>query len=279
MGALAYAQAHSNRVGYFSGYPITYGALIVGLLPSGLLYAYRRSSLLAAALAAASAALLILSESRSSWVAVTVMLVVVAIVQARAGNYRALRAIAAIVVILAALILGTSSLHRIVSEKLSPKVATTTSVTHRQWSYGYAIKAIDQRPFFGAEQPGFSALEAANRTNIGAIDNGYLSITVDMGLVGLLAAFIPIAVALRALARCMRLGVTPKYELSLALGIVGMAVVAIFYDSFYWAQLDLLLGAMGGLLSTRVSLIERRSRASARATVAIPDRRGHAAVA
>ncbi len=259
MGAAAYAQARSNRVGYFSGYPITYGALVVGLAPSALLYAYKRSRVLAASMAAGGAALLILSESRSSWVAVTVVLVLVAVLQARAGNYRALRAIATVVVILGALILGTSSLHRIVSEKLSSKVTTTTSVTHRQWSYGYAITAIGHRPFFGAQQPGFSALESANRTNIGAIDNGYLSISVDMGLVGLAAAFIPIAVALRALARCMRFGVTPRYELALTLGILGMAVVAIFYDSFYWAQLDLLLGAMGGLLSTRVSLITARS--------------------
>ena len=40
-------------------------------------------------------------------------------------------------------------------------------------------------------------------------------------------------------------------------GILGMAIVTIFYDSFYWAQMDLLLGAMGGVLSTRVARIAR----------------------
>lgn len=255
MGADAYIRSPSSRVGSFTGYPITYGGLVAGLLPCALLFAYGRSRLLAVGLAAASAALLIFSQSRSSWVAVTVMLIVVALLQARAGNYRALRAILAAVVILAALILGTSSLHKLVQEKLSSKIVTTQSVTHRQWSYSYAVHAIEQRPLFGAEVPGFSAQESVNKTNIGAIDNGYLSVTVDMGLVGLIAAFIPIAVALRALGRSMRFGVTPTYELALALGIVGMAVVAAFYDSFYWAQLDLLLGGMGGVLSTRVGRI------------------------
>jgi hypothetical protein len=257
MGADAYVQDPTNRIGYFSGYPITYGGLVVGLLPGALLFASERSRLLAAGIAAGSAALLIFSQSRSSWVAVTVMLLLAAVVQARAGNYRALRGIATVVVILSALILSTSSLSRIVGEKLSSKVATTTSVTHREWSYGYAFETIGKQPVFGAEEPGFSANESASKTTIGAIDNGYLSITVDMGLVGLLAAFIPIGVALRVLGRCLRLRATPTYELSLALGVVGIAIVTIFYDSFYWAQLDLLMAAMGGLLSTRLALIAR----------------------
>ncbi len=255
MGAIAYAQDPSNRIGYFTGYPITYGALVSGLLPGGLLFAYQRSRLLAIGVAAATAAMLIFSQSRSSWVAVTVMLMLTALIQARAGNYRALRAIAGGVVVLVALVLSTSSLHRLVEEKLSAKVATSSSVTHREFSYSNGIHAVGQRPLFGAEEPGRSARESASKTTIGAVDNGYLSVAEDMGLVGLIAALIPIGVAVRVLTRCLRFRVTPPYELSLALGIIGMAIVAAFYDSFYWAQLDLLLGAMGGVLSTRVSSI------------------------
>jgi O-Antigen ligase len=255
LAADAYIRNPSGRIGYFVGYPITYGALVAGLLPGGLLFAYRRSPLLAAGLAGASAAMLIFCQSRSSWVAVVVMLIVVALIQARSGNYRALRAIGAGVVVLTALIFSTSSLHRLVEEKLAAKQASSQSVTHREFSYSYGIHAVGQRPIFGAEEPGFSAKESETKTNIGAVDNGYLSVAVDMGLVGLIAAVIPIGVALRVLTRCLRLRVTPTYDLTLALGIVGMAVVAIFYDSFYWAQLDLLLGAMGGVLSTRVSRI------------------------
>jgi hypothetical protein len=255
MAADAYVKNPSGRIGYFVGYPITYGALVSGLLPGALLFAVRRSALLAGGLAAATAAMLIFCQSRSSWVAVVVMLIVVAVTQARAGNYRALRAIGAGIVVLTVLIFSTSSLHRLVEEKLAAKQASSQSVTHREFSYSYGIHELGLRPIFGAEEPGFSAKESATKTNIGAVDNGYLSVAADMGLVGLIAAIIPIGVALRVLTRCIRFRVTPTYDLSLAIGIVGMAVVAAFYDSFYWAQLDLLLGAMGGVLSTRVSSI------------------------
>ncbi len=252
LGADAYVKAPAHRVGYFVGYPITYGALVVGLLPAALLFAYERSRLLAGGLVAGCAALLIFSESRSSWVAATVMLIVAVVIQGRAGNFKALGAVIAAIVVLVGLIVGTGSLSKIVEQKLGPNIARTQSVTHRQWSYGYAFETIGKQPLFGAGAPGFSAEEAANRTSIGAIDNGYLSITVDMGFVGLIAALIPIAIALRVLGRCMRYGITPRFELALALGILGMAVVTIFYDSFYWAQIDLLFGAMGGVLSLRM---------------------------
>lgn len=255
LGMNAYLKAPSSRVGFFVGYPITYGALVVGLLPAALLFAYDRSRLLAVGVAAGSAALLIFSESRSSWIAILVVLLVVVLLQARAGNVRGLAAIVSALVVLATLILSTGSLHHIVEQRLNAKVATSDSVTHREWSYGYALQEIGKRPLFGAGAPGYSAREAANKTSIGAIDNGYLSISVDMGLIGLFAALIPIAVALWVLGLCLRLGVTPRYELALALGILGMAVVTIFYDSFYWPQIDLLLGAMGGVLSTRIARI------------------------
>jgi hypothetical protein len=198
--------------------------------------------------------LLIFSESRSSWVALTVMLVVVVLVQTRAANFRALAAVATITVILTALIVGTG-LHHVVEQKLSSKIETSQSVTHREFSYGYAVHAIGKEPVFGAGSPGFAAQESANKTTIGALDNGYLSISVDLGLIGLFAAIIPIAVALRVLGGCLRFGVTPQLELALALGVLGMAVVTIFYDSFYWAQIDLLMGAMAGVLSTRLTSI------------------------
>jgi O-antigen ligase len=255
LGLDAYQRAPSHRVGYFVGYPITYGALVMGLLPLAMLAVYRRSRLLAGGLAALSAVLLILSESRSSWVAATVVVVLAVLVQARAGNLRALGAFSAVVIVLAVLVTGTGSLHHIVEQKLSAKVETTSSVTHREWSYGYALETIGHAPLFGAGEPGFSAEESANRTSIGAIDNGYLSITVDMGLIGLLAAAFPIGLALVAVGRCLWFGVAPPEELALAFGIIAMAVVTAFYDSFYWGQIDLLLGGMSGVLSLRMAAI------------------------
>ncbi|MGH2903349.1 MAG: O-antigen ligase family protein [Solirubrobacteraceae bacterium] len=255
LGLNAYLSSPGNRVGYFTGYPITYGALIVGLLPATLLFAVRRSRLLAGAVVAGGAALLILSESRSSWVAVAVLLIIVVLVQARRGNVRTLAAVAVSALIVVGLVLGTGSLHKIVEQKLSSKVTSSQSFTHRAWSYGYALEQIAQRPLLGAGAPGFAGKEASDRTSIGAIDNGYLSISVDMGLLGLAGALVPILVALYVLLRCLYMGLAPPLELSLALGVIGIAVVTAFYDSFYWAQLDLLLGAMGGVLSVRVHRI------------------------
>src|SRR5205085_2606321 len=100
LGLYAYAKASGNRVGYFAGYPITYGALVVGLLPGALLFSYQRSRLLAGGVAAAAAALLIVSESRSSWVAAAVILILAVAIAVRAGNVRALGAVVASVAIL-----------------------------------------------------------------------------------------------------------------------------------------------------------------------------------
>jgi O-antigen ligase len=253
LGLNNYLSAPGSRVGYFVGYPITYGALLVGLLPAAVLFAVRRSRLLAGVVIAGGAALMILSESRSSWVAVAVMLILVVLVQMRRGNVRTLAAVTTSALIVVGLVLSTSSLHRIVEQKLSSKLTSSQSFTHRTWSYGYALNQISQRPLLGAGAPGFAGKEASNLTSIGAIDNGYLSVSVDMGLLGLVGVLVPILVALYVLLRCLYWGLAPPLELSLALGIIGVAVVTVFYDSFYWAQLDLLLGAMGGVLSVLVN--------------------------
>jgi O-antigen ligase len=267
LGAFAYVTAPSERDGYFAGYPITYGALLVGLIPLGLLYSYKRSRWLAAAVAVTSAAMLVFSESRSAWIATGVVLLVLVALLGRSRNVRALALVGAALVIALGLVLGTGSLHKVVEQRLSARAVSSESLTHREWSIGFALGQIGKAPVFGAGAPGFSAEEADNRTSIGAIDNGYLSVTLDMGLVGLFAALIPIAIALAVLARCALRGVTPPLELALALGILGMAVVTLFYDSFYWSQIDLLFGSMGGALSLRLGSVSvarlRRARAAA----------------
>jgi len=253
MGLLAYLQDPGNRVGYFTGYPITYGALVVGLAPSALVYAARRySPALAVAMGAASGLVLIVSESRSSWVASVGVLLVLVLMLIRQQRWRALRAVTALAAIALIAIMSTGSLHGIVERKLGADVAQSDSVTHRAWSYGYAVEQIRERPVFGGGAPGFSADQSANLTAIGAIDNGYLSITVDTGFFGLAAVLVPILVALSLLGRWLWFAYDPPTEdLALVLGILGMAFVTIFYDSFYWAQIILLLSAMGGTLSVR----------------------------
>jgi O-antigen ligase len=266
VGAEAYASAPTERVGYFVGYPITYGALLVGLMPIGLLFAFRRSRALAGVFLAASVAMLVFSESRSAWIATGVVLLVLMALLARGRKLRALALVGAALVIALGLVAGTGTLQKVIERRVNSRTASSESVTHRLWSVEYAFGQIGKSPVFGAGAPGFSAEEAATRTSIGAIDDGYLSVTVDMGLVGLGAALIPILIALAVLARCFRLGATPPLELALALGVLGMAVVTLFYDSFYWWQIELLFGAMGGALSLRINAIAPAAAVAARQT-------------
>jgi O-antigen ligase len=256
-GAYAFAQDPSQRVGSFTGYGITFGALLVGLLPAALVYASQRSRMLAIGTALAGAFMLIVSQSRSSWVAAIVIVVIVMVVLARVGDTRLLSFIGAGTVLAIGLIFFTGSLHNIVEKRLGNNVSGSQAVTHRAFSYNYATGQIKHRPVFGAAQPGYAAKQIGAQTDLSAVDNGYLSIGVDMGLVGLAAVLFPLFMALRVLARALRAAIAPPVELALALGIIGMSIVGAFYDIFYWAQIDLLLFAMGGVLSARLDVLPR----------------------
>lgn len=252
MGLAAYVQSPDLRIGSFTGYPITYGALVVGLLPGAVVYALRRSRLLAIVLAMGAGAVLIFSESRSSWIASIVMLLVVIALLFRLKRWKELGAVAFVTVIAAVAVVASGSLSGIVERKLGPDVKKSDSVVHRVYSYGYAAGRIRDKPVFGAAIPGYAAEQAQEETGIGALDNGYLSVTVDTGLFGLIAVLVPIGLALLLVGRCLVGREQPTADdAALALGIIGMAVVTIFYDSFYWAQICLLLFSMGGTLSRR----------------------------
>jgi hypothetical protein len=257
LGAVAFASSPGTRVGSFTGYGITFGALLVGLLPGALVFASQRSRSLATGTGMVGAFMLIVSQSRSSWVATIVMILLVMIVLIRVGDTRLLAAIAAGTAIAVGLIFFTGSLHRIVEKRLGSNVSSSQAVTHRAYSYHYAIGQIGHRPVFGAADPGYAAKQVGAGTDLAAVDNGYLSIGIDMGLVGLAAVLFPLAIALRVLGRCLRAAITPPVELALALGIIGMSIVGVFYDIFYWAQIDLLMFAMGGVLSARLELLPR----------------------
>jgi len=274
-GLLAFAADPSQRVGSFSGYGITFGALVVMVLPGALVWAGRRSRLLGFLVAGLAAVLLIVSQSRSSWLAALLMVFIVMLLLARRGDLRTLAYVATGLVVAMVVIFSTGALHKIVEQRLNSNVGSSVAVTHRQFSLHYVSGQVHQRPIFGALQPGYAAQQVGAQTDIGAVDNGYLSISVDMGLLGLLVALFPLGVAALVLARSLRLGIASPPDIALALGIVGLGVVTLFYDSFYWAQLDLLMFAMGGILSARLQTLPR-TRFAWRSS-AIPTARGRTA--
>ena len=259
MGIDAKASASGNRIGYFVGYPITYGALVVGLLPAALLFAARRSRLLALAVGALAAVALIWSQSRSSWAAVAVMLLVLVAVLVRRRAMRAVALVGGATAVVIAIIFLTGSLRHVVETGLSVKIGSSSSVTHRTWSLGFGWHEIGLAPILGQGAPGSAAKLTGNATGISAVDNGYVSITVDMGIFGLIGALVPIVIALIVVVRCLLSGLSPPLELALALGILGMAVVTAFYDSFYWASIVMLMAGMSGVLSTRLRLLGQRA--------------------
>lgn len=256
MGIAAKAGGSGDRIGYFVGYPITYGALVVGLLPAALLFAVRRSRLLALAVGALAAVALIWSQSRSSWAAVAVMLLVLVAVLARRRAMRPLALVGGATAVVIAIIFVTGSLRHVVETKLSSNIGSTSSVTHRAWSLGFGWHEIGLSPILGHGAPGYAAQLTGNATGISAVDNGYVSITVDMGIFGLIGAIVPIVIALIVVLRCLFSGLSPPTDLALALGILGMAVVTAFYDSFYWASMVMLMAGMSGVLSTRLRLLK-----------------------
>lgn len=256
-GFIAFALDPSERLGSFVGHGITFGALVVMLLPGALVYAARRNRLLTLVVAGTAAALMILSLSRSSWLATMVMVFIVMLLLARRGDFRLLAYVTLGLVVAVVVVFSTGSLHKIVEQRINSNVGSSEAVTHREFSLHYVSGQVHKRPIFGAEQPGYAALQVGAQTDIGAVDNGYLSISVDMGLLGLLVALFPLGVALIVITRSLRLGLASPPDIALALGIVGLAVVTLFYDSFYWAQLDLLVFAMGGVLSARLPALPR----------------------
>lgn len=257
LGLASYAAAPDIRVGYFVGYPITYGALVIGLLPAAVIYAADRSRWLAAFVGLLGAVMLILSESSSAWVAAVAVLLLGMTALIRLGGRRAVGGIAVAALAAAAMVVATDPLGDAVERQISPDVAESSSVTHRVWSVGYATGEIGERPLFGFGAPGYSGSSAEEETGIGAIDNGYLSVAVDLGLFGLAGVLLPIIVALIMFGRVVRRIVDDPLDLALSLGIIGVGVVTFFYDSFYWASLAILIGAMGGTLFARLLSPER----------------------
>ena len=252
-GALAFAADPGDRVGSFVGHGITYGALVVSMLPAALLFAAKRSRLLVLGTGVVAATMLILSQSRSSWLATMLMVLYVVILLARRGDMRAVFYVTLGLAVALTVILSTGSLRNIVEKRINSQVTQSEAVTHREFSLHYAGSQIRQRPVFGAGRPGYAAEQIGAETDLQAVDNGYLSVAIDLGLLGLLIALVPIGVAIRVLGRALRLGAAPPVDLALALGIMGVAVVTLFYDSFYWAQLDLMMFGMGGVLSARLA--------------------------
>ena len=260
-GAVEFSMNPDERIGWFTGYPILYAGLVVMLLPPALVWSYRRSRGLAAVLAGGSVLAVVLSETRSAWLAIVVMLLVAGALLIRARRAGAIGLLVVAVGAVALAIGLSGDLSEVVARRLSTEDLATSSVTHREFSYGYTLDRFQEEPLFGRGVAGALKLDIENRTGITAADNGFLSLAGDLGVLGLLLGLIPVVAAVATLMRAWTVGVTDA-ELALALGLVGILVVTLFFDTYYWPQSSVLIYAVAAVLmacrqAARARLVEQ----------------------
>jgi hypothetical protein len=238
-----------GRLGYFVGYPILFAALIVALLPLALVWAHARSRWLTIALLAAASASLVLSETRSAWLAVAVALVVWLALLARAHRTRLLVGGLICSGLCVIGIAAIGPLAEVVHSRLTSQELQGLSKTHREGMYGYAWARLKAAPMLGAQFPGASKQAIQERTGLDAADNGFLALAEDLGLLGLALGVVPVFVALCVIVRAWRNRRWRPEVLAVALGALGLGIVGVFFDIFYWPQSSLLLYAFAGILT------------------------------
>jgi O-Antigen ligase len=246
-GAAEYSGNPDERIGWFTGYPILYAGLVVMLIPPAMVWAYRRSRALAAVLMAGSVLAIILSETRSAWLALVVMLLLVVALLIRSRRAGAVGLLVVALAALATAIATSSELSETLSTRLSARNLATESVTHRQFSYGYTLDRIQEQPLYGRGVAGALKEDIEQRTGITAADNGFLSLAGDLGVLGLILGLVPVGAAGVTVVRAWTGKVTDA-ELALALGLIGLLVVTLFFDTFYWPQSAALMYAVSGVL-------------------------------
>jgi O-antigen ligase len=246
-GAAEYTGNPDERIGWFTGYPILYAGLVVMLIPPAMVWAYRRSRALAAVLMAGSVLAIILSETRSAWLALVVMLLLVVALLIRSRRAGAVGLLVVALAALATAIATSSELSETLSTRLSARNLATESVTHRQFSYGYTLDRIREQPLYGRGVAGALKEDIEQRTGITAADNGFLSLAGDLGVLGLMLGLVPVGAAAVTVGRAWTGKVTDA-ELALAVGLIGLLVVTLFFDTFYWPQSAALMYAVSGVL-------------------------------
>jgi O-antigen ligase len=246
-GAAEFSMNPDERIGWFTGYPILYAGLLVMLLPPALAWSYPRSRALAAVLTGGSVLAVVFSQTRSAWLALVVMLLLVMALLIRRRRAGAVGLLLVAVVAVSAAIASSGELSEVLTSRLSAQELATSSVTHREFSYGYTLDRVQEDPLFGRGVAGALKEDIEARTGITAADNGFLSLAGDLGVLGLLLGLVPVAAAGATLARAWSEGVSDA-ELTLALGLVGMIVVTLFFDTYYWPQSAVLMYAVAGVL-------------------------------
>ncbi|MGP5220322.1 O-antigen ligase family protein [Arthrobacter rhombi] len=221
-------------------HPLEYAVVLTMLLPLCLTFAIhdkQRSSLIRWFPVAAIATSAALSVTRSALVGMVVVVLILfptwpAAVRAKLGACLVIGAAVVYVAVpgMAGTILGLFS-------------GGDTSVSSRTDSYGTAMSFLEISPWFGR---GYGTFLPSYRI----LDNQYLSLAIEIGVVGLAAVLIVIVMSM-VLALVAARRYTDKLSRSLGVAffaaMAGGALLTAFFDSFAFSQAGSLLFFIAGL--------------------------------
>lgn len=248
-----------NRPAGTAIHPIEFGAVITMILPLAINYAMtdrtrgfgrRWFPVLAISLA------VVLSISRSAIISAIVGVAIVAMAWSPPVRRQALLIITAFMGVVCLTIpglLGTLT-------GLFTGITGDSSAQSRTGSYGIAAQFIERSPVFGR---GFSTFLPKYRI----LDNQYLGLVIEIGLVGLLTVLGLFLVAGMCARRMRTIGVdkhTQQLGQSLAAAVGAGAIGLAFYDGFGFPMATGILFLILGLAGAGLRLVraENRTRAS-----------------
>ena len=245
--ASIYARNGFARVAGTSTHPIEFGVMLTMVLPIALHYAFgdlHRTRLRRWWPVAAIAVAVPVTMSRSAVIGVVVVLAVLMPTWATAVRRRAYAAILGLLLVVYLAVpglLGTMI-------RLFTGISGDDSAQSRTDSYAFAWQFIERAPVFGR---GFSTFLPMYRI----LDNQYLGLLIETGVVGLVAFLVLIVTGIRVANRLRRASEDPALRslLRSLVACIGSAACAVAtFDAFGFAQVaGLLFLALGCVSALR----------------------------
>jgi O-antigen ligase len=243
-------RAGLNRAYASAQHPIAFGAALVLLLPLAVVLAFQRRKPIWIAAAGLIVMGSLASISRTSLLMLVVATVVLAILRPNAAR-QALPFVLPLLVVIQLALPGTFSTIRaqfFPKEGLVSQQAEQDVGSGRVASFGPAVDEAAHHPFFGR---GFGTriVDDVPERNSFILDDEWLSTTLEVGLVGLIAwAWIFFRFCSKAI-RAARMHDDDRAWLlaGLAASIASFAVGMIFFDAFSFIQVTLLMFVLLGI--------------------------------
>lgn len=254
-------QTGFHRAGSTLAHPVVLGALMVQVLPFLILLSTQtkaRQRLLALAVTAGAALMLLLTFSKGSWLSAGILVLVALALMLIRRDLKMLRLLWAG---LAAIAVATLVFWNQIRAEIGWR--TDRSVGHRWRAWRGALEAVQDAPVFGVGfkqgsatlmemEVGRQYLHFAGRTI--AVDNNYLSLLLEAGIVGFCLWILFIAaLGLAGIRYLLARGLQPSWVLAGMTGIAGLCVNAVTFEAWLiWPTYLMFMTTAGIITATRV---------------------------